>query len=169
LKLVPRPLAKLAQQLVPPSVLPVPLLAPLVLQPVPLVPPLALLVLQQVLLARQVPQLLAPASSPPPLSLAYRSAPWPRLAQLSRRLPSLQATATAPRRTTDRVCVALRRRMLPQKQERPGHPGLLFILLSRPTIRCHEFAFFKESEIAVEGKRTQRDYTLAWAPSKKAI
>jgi transposase-like protein len=34
--------------------------------------------------------------------------------------------------------------------------------VSRPKIGCHEFALFKESEMAVEGKRTQSDYTLAF-------
>ncbi|WP_206076861.1 hypothetical protein, partial [Massilia horti] len=35
-----------------------------------------------------------------------------------------------------------------------------FSPMSRPKIGCHEFALSKESEMAVEGKRTQRDYTL---------
>jgi transposase-like protein len=34
--------------------------------------------------------------------------------------------------------------------------------VSHPKIGCHEFALFKESKMAVEGKRTQCDYTLAF-------
>lgn len=107
------PLVRLLGLLVPLQVLLVPLLVPLALP--------------QVLLARQVPPPLALASSPPLQSLVCRLAPWQQLAQLSRQLPSPRATtATAPRRTTDRVRVALRHQTLRQKQGGPGYPGLFF-------------------------------------------
>jgi hypothetical protein len=85
---LPVPLLVLVQ--VPPALLLVPL--PLLALPVLLVPPLV--PLQP--LRRALALLL------PPLSLACRLARWLLLARQLRPLQSLQATATAPRRTTDR-------------------------------------------------------------------
>jgi hypothetical protein len=84
---LPAPLLVLVQVRPALPLVPLPLLAPPVLLVQPLVPPL--------------PLLLEPVLLPPPLSLACRLARWLLLARRSRLRQSLQATATAPRLTTD--------------------------------------------------------------------
>jgi hypothetical protein len=116
------PLVRLLVLLVPLQVLLVPLLVPLALP--------------QVLLARQVPPPRAPASSPPPQSLACRLAPSPQLARLSRQLPWLQAiTATAPPPTTDRCNVAQQRRAI--SNETGPDPGLFFLCTADQYVPRH--------------------------------